>query len=242
MSPEVIQVRDLSKNYGKVQALNGLSFSVEEGETYGFLGPNGAGKSTAINILTGQIKPSSGEVSVLDEDPVSSPVEVRGKVGILPEREDPPSFMTPREYFEFIAEVREIPRLDEKVEKWAERLEFQDKLDTINMDLSKGEKQKVMVTQAFLHEPELVFIDEPLTNLDPVIQEEVKEFFREYREKGNTLFVCTHVLGLAEDVCTRVGILKDGKLDEEVDIDDVDDLTEEFLDEVDVVESAEKNA
>lgn len=242
MSSEVIQVRNLSKNYGKVQALNGLSFSVEEGETYGFLGPNGAGKSTAINILTGQIKPSSGEVSVLDEDPVSSPVEVRGKVGILPEREDPPSFMTPREYFEFIAEVREIPRLDEKVEKWAERLEFQDKLDTINMDLSKGEKQKVMVTQAFLHEPELVFIDEPLTNLDPVIQEEVKEFFREYREKGNTLFVCTHVLGLAEDVCTRVGILKDGKLDEEVDIDDVDDLTEEFLDEVDVVESAEKNA
>ncbi len=242
MSSEVIQVRNLSKKYGKVQALNGLSFSVEEGETYGFLGPNGAGKSTAINILTGQIKPSSGEVSVLDEDPVSSPVEVRGKVGILPEREDPPSFMTPREYFEFIAEVREIPRLDEKVEKWAERLEFQDKLDTINMDLSKGEKQKVMVTQAFLHEPELVFIDEPLTNLDPVIQEEVKEFFREYREKGNTLFVCTHVLGLAEDVCTRVGILKDGKLDEEVDIDDVDDLTEEFLDEVDVVESAEKNA
>ena len=242
MSSEVIQVRNLSKNYGKVQALNGLSFSVEEGETYGFLGPNGAGKSTAINILTGQIKPSSGEVSVLDEDPVSSPVEVRGKVGILPEREDPPSFMTPREYFEFIAEVREIPRLDEKVEKWAERLEFQDKLDTINMDLSKGEKQKVMVTQAFLHEPELVFIDEPLTNLDPVIQEKVKEFFREYREKGNTLFVCTHVLGLAEDVCTRVGILKDGKLDEEVDIDDVDDLTEEFLDEVDVVESAEKNA
>lgn len=242
MSPDVIEVEDLSKNYGQVQALNGLSFEVEKGETYGFLGPNGAGKSTAINVLTGQIQPSSGSARVLGDDPESDPVDVREKVGILPEREDPPSFMTPREYFEFVAEVRSIPNLDNRIEEWAERLDYADKLDTINMDLSKGEKQKVMVTQAFLHEPDLVFIDEPLTNLDPVIQEEVKDFFRDYRERGNTLFICTHVLGLAEEVCTRVGIIKDGKLDEEVNMDDVDDLTEEFLDEVEVVESTEKDA
>jgi ABC-2 type transport system ATP-binding protein len=239
---KVITTEDLSKNYGSVQALDKLSFDVEEGETYGFIGPNGAGKSTAINILTGQIQPSSGSAEVMGKDPVSEPVEVREEVGILPEREDPPSFMTPREYFEFIGEVRDISHLDRKVEEWAERLGFSDQLDTMNMDLSKGEKQKVMVAQAFLHEPELVFIDEPLTNLDPVIQEEVKDFFREYREDGNTLFICTHVLGLAEDVCTRVAIIKDGKLDKELEMEEVDDLTQEFLDEVDVVESAKKNA
>ncbi|MFB6204393.1 MAG: ABC transporter ATP-binding protein [Candidatus Nanohaloarchaea archaeon] len=237
-----IDISSLKKNYGDIKALEGLDLTVDEGELFGFIGPNGAGKSTTINILTGQIKPSGGNCSVLGINPVQEPVKVREKVGILPEREDPPSFLTPREYFEFVAEIRNIDDWEARARDWAERLEFEEKMDTLNMDLSKGEKQKVMVAQAFLHEPELVFIDEPLTNLDPIIQERVKDFFVDYRERGNTIFLSTHVLSLAEEVCTSVGIIDSGELVAERDMEDVEkSLTDEFLDEVEGFEAAQRD-
>ncbi|MFB6265715.1 MAG: ABC transporter ATP-binding protein [Candidatus Nanohaloarchaea archaeon] len=208
----VIETRGVSKSFGKVQAVKDLDMEVGEGQLYGFIGPNGAGKTTTIELLTGQLEPDSGTMNVLGVDPVENPVEVRGKVGVLPEREDPPSFLTPREYFEFVADVRGTEEVDVKVEEWAERLRFEDRLDTLSKDLSKGEKQKVMISQAFLHEPDLVFIDEPLINLDPVVQERLKEYFRGYREDGNTVFLSTHVMSLADEVCTHIGLLDQGEL------------------------------
>ncbi|MDY6770816.1 MAG: ABC transporter ATP-binding protein [Candidatus Nanohaloarchaea archaeon] len=241
---KAIQTHDLTKRFDDVDALKGLDLSVDKGELYGFIGPNGAGKTTTINVLTGQLNPTSGTSSVLGIDPVLAPVDVRSKVGILPEREDPPSFMTPREYFEFVAEVRDIDGIERRIAVWAERLKFEEKLDSLNKDLSKGEKQKVMITQAFLHEPELVFIDEPLINLDPIIQERVKDFFQEYRDDGNTLFLSTHVLSLAEDICTRVGIIDQGELVAEMDRDEFEDqrLIEIFLTEVERFESPSTDA
>lgn len=237
---KAIKIEGLEKRFGDLEALKGLDLEVEEGEFYGFIGPNGAGKSTTINILTGQMKPSAGRTEVLGIDPSENPKKVRERVGILPEREDPPSFLTPREYFEFVAEVRNIE--DPEIERWAERLKFEEKLDTINADLSKGEKQKVMITQAFLHEPELVFIDEPLTNLDPIIQERVKNFMTDYRERGNTIFLSTHVLGLAQDVCSRVGILDKGELIVERDVADIEGaLIDQFLEEVDSFENSQRD-
>lgn len=213
-----IQTRELSKRYGDVVALDSLSLTVEDGECYGFLGPNGAGKSTTINILTGQLVPDSGEARVAGVDPVETPVEARRHVGILPESGRPPSFLTVREYFEFAAATRDIEEatMTERVDRWAERLEFAHKLDTLCTDLSQGERQKVLITQAFLHEPRVVFIDEPLTNLDPIMQERVKQFFETYREAGNTLFLSTHFVETAAEVCTQVGILNRGRLLEEL--------------------------
>ncbi|QKQ98359.1 ATP-binding cassette domain-containing protein [Candidatus Nanohaloarchaea archaeon] len=237
---KAIKAEGLSKSFGSVEALKSLDLEVEEGELYGFIGPNGAGKSTTINILTGQLSADSGSAEVLGVDPQKHPRTVREKIGILPEREDPPSFLTPREYFQFVGEIRNI-EVAEKVDEWAERLKFEEKLDTLNMDLSKGEKQKVMVAQAFIHEPDLVFIDEPLTNLDPLVQENVKSFFQEYQEKGNTIFLSTHVLSLAQEVCTKIGVLDEGELISEHDIEEVGELTEEFLDEVEGFESAQRN-
>lgn len=231
-----ISTDDLTKTYGDVTALDGLSLTVDDGELYGLLGPNGAGKTTMIEILTGQIRPTRGTASVLGTDPVLNPVEVRSKVGILPEREDPPSFLTPREYFEFVCDVRDVSIEEAPIDAWVDRVGLHDKMDTLNKDLSKGEKQKVMIAQAFLHEPELVFIDEPLINLDPVIQERVKSFFKSYRDDGNTIFLCTHVLSLAEDLCTNVAIIENGKLKAEHDADELQDaddgLVGMFLDEV----------
>ncbi len=233
-----ILAEDLRKAYGDLVALDGLSLSIEGGELFGFLGPNGAGKTTTIGILTGQLLPDGGRVSVLDTDPTSNPVETRRKVGVLPEQESPPSFMTPREYFDFVGTVRDIdtPTVEERVAQWADRLAFREKLDTLNTDLSRGQQQKVMITQAFLHEPRVVFIDEPLANLDPIIQERVKRFVVDYVEDDNTVFLSTHHIEVAEQVCTRVGIVNAGRLIAErrpADLTAGESLLDLFLDNVD---------
>jgi ABC-2 type transport system ATP-binding protein len=202
--------------YDDVLALDDLTLSVERGAAFGFLGPNGSGKTTTIDVLTGQRTPTAGSARVLDIDPVADPVGVREQVGIVPEGEHPPSFMTPREYFQFVADVRDVDGVEDRIEEWADRLLFADTLDTLTTDLSKGQRQKVMLTQAFLHEPDLVFIDEPLVNLDPLIQERVKDFFREYHGAGNTLFLSTHFIEVAADVCDRVAVIADGRLEARV--------------------------
>jgi len=230
-----VETEGLTKEYGDLTALDGLTLEVEEGELFGLLGPNGAGKSSTIEILTGQTEPTSGTARVMGVDPTKNPVEARSRMGVLPEREDPPSFLTPREYFDFVADVRDV-ELDGKVDEWASRLGFDDKLDAISMDLSRGQKQKVMFAQAFVHEPDLVFIDEPLTNLDPVVQERVKDFIVEYNETGKTVFLSTHDITVAEEICTRVGIIQNGELVAERDVEEVNQsgssLIDEFLNEV----------
>lgn len=242
MSP-AIETRGLRKVYGDLTALSDLSLSVEEGELFGLLGPNGSGKTTTIDILTGQRTPTAGEASVLGIDPVEEPVRVRERIGIVPEGEHPPSFMSPREYFRFVGDVRGIGGVDRRIDEWADRLAFAGKLDTLCTDLSKGQRQKVMLTGAFLHEPDLVFIDEPLVNLDPIVQERFKEYLREYHAAGNTLFLSTHFVGVAEELCSRVGIVADGEFVAEVGGDELEeaDLLGAFLDEVGDIDEPQAN-
>jgi ABC-2 type transport system ATP-binding protein len=232
-----IRTDGLRKSYGDVRALSALSLTVDDGELFGFLGPNGAGKTTTIRVLTGQLVPDAGSVDVLGVDPVADPIEVRRRVGVLPEQESPPSFMTPREYFSFVGEVRDIDPavVRERTDEWADRLLYSEQLDTLNTDLSRGQQQKVMITQAFLHEPDLVFIDEPLANLDPIVQERAKRYFEAYRDAGNTLFLSTHHIEVAEELCSRVGIVNDGELVAERDpaaLDDGESLLDAFLESV----------
>ena len=207
-----IEIEGLTKRYGDLTALADLSLSVESGSLFGLLGPNGSGKTTTIEILTGQRKPDDGTASVLGIDPVTSPQAVRAAVGILPEREDPPSFLTPREYLRFVGNVRELDDIEARIDRWAERLEFAETLDTVSADLSEGQRQRVMLGQAFVHDPDLVFIDEPLVNLDPILQERVKRELRAYCDAGNTLFLSTHFVDVAADLCDRVGVLDGGQL------------------------------
>jgi ABC-2 type transport system ATP-binding protein len=212
-----VETTNLRKEYGEIVALDGLDLTVERGELYGLLGPNGSGKTTTIEILTGQRTPTEGSASVLDVDPVAEPVAVRESIGILPEREDPPSFLTPREYLRFVGDVRGIDDIENRIEHWAGKLEFRGILDTLSTDLSEGERQRVMLAQVFIHEPELAFIDEPLVNLDPLMQADVKRYLREYCADGNTLFLSTHFMEVAEQLCTAVGIITEGKLVAEAD-------------------------
>ena len=208
----VIEGQDLSKAYGDVQAVDHVTLSVKEGALFGLLGPNGSGKTTMIRMLTGQTKPTGGTATVLGLDAVLDPVGVRARVGIIPEQETPPSFLTAIEYLEFVAAVRKIPDIDKKADFWFDYLDFADKKNVLCKDLSRGTRQKLMFTQAFIHEPALALIDEPLINFDPIMQDLVKEFLVDYVKKGRTIFISTHILEVAEEICSEFAILHKGKL------------------------------
>jgi ABC-2 type transport system ATP-binding protein len=208
----VIRAEELTKQFGDLTAVNQVSLSVEEGSLFGLLGPNGSGKTTMIRMLTGQIRPTSGSARVLGLDVAASPVAVREKVGIIPEQESPPSFLTAEEYLSFVAKVRKLDDGAERAGWWFEFLEFEDKRDVLCKDLSRGTRQKLMFAQAFLHRPVLALIDEPLINFDPVMQQKVKEFLKGYVRDGGTIFISTHILEIAEEICSDVAILHRGNL------------------------------
>lgn len=208
----MIEVRNLSKSYGSTKAVNDISLSIGKGELFGLLGPNGSGKTTMIKMLTGQIKPTSGSVRVHGVDVLEDPIRVRELVGVIPEQETPPSFLTAEEYLYFVAKIRKMENYEKTCEKWFEFLDFGDQKNSLCKDLSRGTRQKLMFAQAFLHEPELAIIDEPLINLDPVMQRKVKDFLAEYVKNGGTIFISTHILEIAKQICTSIGIIYKGKL------------------------------
>jgi ABC-2 type transport system ATP-binding protein len=139
-------------------------------------------------------------------------VRVRELVGITPEQETPPSFLTAEEYLHFVGHIRRIQDIETQCSFWFDFLEFGDKRDVLCKDLSRGTRQKLMVAQAFLHRPELVLIDEPLINLDPLMQRKIKDYLTGYVKGGGTVFISTHILEIAQEICTRIGIIHQGSL------------------------------
>jgi len=212
MTAPVIAATGLKKVYGDLVAVNGISLSVEKGALYGLLGPNGSGKSTMIKMLTGQIRPTAGTATVLGLDVRQNPIGVRERVGIIPEQETPPSFLTATEYLQFVGAIRKIPDIDERATWWFDFLDFADKKDVLCKDLSRGTRQKLMFAQAFIHKPQLALIDEPLINFDPIMQHVVKDYLTEYTKAGNTIFLSTHILEVAEEICSGFAILHKGNI------------------------------
>ena len=207
-----LEARNLTKTFGDTTAVNDITLSVKECELFGLLGPNGSGKTTMIKMLTGQIRPTSGVATVLGRDAAKDPIGVRERVGIIPEQETPPSFLTAQEYLDFVSAIRKIPDTEQRTAWWFEFLEFSDKKNVLCKDLSRGTRQKLMFAQAFVHEPALALIDEPLINFDPIMQEVIKDYLVEYVKKGRTIFISTHILEIAEEICSEFAILHNGKL------------------------------
>ncbi len=202
----------MAKKYGDFIALHPLNVEVHSGEFFGVFGPNGAGKSTFIKLLTGQLKPSKGKIEVLGINAIKNPQKVKANIGIVPESESPPSYLTPVEFLQFVAKLRDLEEVDEKVEYWMEWFGLEDKRNTMCKDLSKGQRQKVMLASAFIHKPKLLFLDEPFANLDPIYQRKCREWLLSHVKQGGTIFLCSHVLEMAERMCNRMAIINDGKV------------------------------
>jgi len=211
----VIRTEGLVKDYGKVRALAGLDLEVERGELFGFLGPNGAGKSTTIRLLLDLLRPTAGRVEVLGQDPAHAGALLRGRIGYLPGELPMVGRKTAGELLRYLARLRGGAGR-EQIEPLASRLDLD--LDRPLRSLSKGNKQKVGVVQAFMHRPELLILDEPTSGLDPLLQREVLDLVLEATERGATVFMSSHVLSEVEEIAGRVAIIRAGRI---VDIDDV---------------------
>jgi ABC-2 type transport system ATP-binding protein len=208
----VIEVSRLGKSFGRVRALKDVDLTIRRGEFFGFFGPNGAGKTTLLRILTGQLEPDGGSARVMGIGLPDGAVQVRAAVGVVPEFESPPSFLTGDEYLRFVLRARGIKGDDGRVDRWVDFFELGDHRHTLCKDMSKGMRQKIMLGAAFIHEPELLFLDEPFINLDPLFQKKVQDHLRRYISGGGTVFMCSHLLEIAERLCSRLAIINEGEL------------------------------
>lgn len=211
----IVEAKDVHKNFGSVQALAGLSLKVMPGEIYGLLGPNGAGKSTMIKIITGLSEQTSGEVRVLGLDPRESPVEVKSKIGYVPETTMLYESLSPRDFFEFVVSVRKLDKktANDRVSKLATAFGLEEYYDSPIATLSMGTKQKVTIIASLIHEPPLLVLDEPMNGLDAKSSRIFKDVISlQSQRPGRGVVFSTHIMEVAEHLCTRIGIIYKGSI------------------------------
>ena len=207
----MIQVNGLTKDYGARRAIDNLTFDAEQGEIVGFLGPNGAGKTTTMRILTGYMPPTDGTATVAGYDVVEDSLEVRKRVGYLPETVPLYDDMTAFEYLKFMARLRRVPNPEERAFETLEGVNLADRADSYIGTFSKGMRQRVGLAQALIHQPEVLILDEPTIGLDPAQVVEIRNAIREIG-KDRTVLLSTHILSEAQQICDRVLIINKGKI------------------------------
>ncbi|MFB6151872.1 MAG: ATP-binding cassette domain-containing protein [Haloarculaceae archaeon] len=230
----LIETHDLTKRFGDVTALDDLSFSVEEGEIFGFLGPNGAGKSTTINVLLGFTRPTAGSASVFGYDAVQESKQIRQNTGALLEGYGVYERITAREHIERAAKTKGVTVDADEI---MERVGIAHAADRKAGGFSKGMRQRMAVGVALVGEPDLLVLDEPSTGLDPNGVRELREVIREENRRGATVFFSSHLIDQVEAVCDRVGILQDGQMVTEGDVDDLRAQLDAATVRVDVAEA-----
>ncbi len=218
MRTPVIEVRNLTKFYGKQRGILDLTFDVQEGEIFGYLGPNGAGKTTTIRTMLDLIRPSKGEAKIFGEDTRLKGEVIRADIGYLPGELSLYGNLTGEETLRYLSSIRGQVEWG-YVQELAER--FETNLNKKVSDLSSGNKQKIGLIQAFMGKPRLLLLDEPTSGLDPLMQQEFFRLIEEARENNQTVFVSSHILPVVERICDRVGIIRKGEF---VAVEDVDDL------------------
>lgn len=209
----MIEVRDLTKDYGPRRAINQLNFTINKGEVVGFLGPNGAGKSTTMKIITGFMAPSSGSAKIAGFDVFESPLEVKKRIGYLPETPPVYTDMYVRDYLTYVAELKQVPR--EKIQKQVDHALEKTNLGSVQkrliQNLSKGYRQRVGIAQALVSNPEVLILDEPTVGLDPKQVAEIRELIKELRGH-HTVILSTHILSEVQATCERVIIINQGQI------------------------------
>jgi ABC-2 type transport system ATP-binding protein len=207
----MIQVNGLTKDYGARRALHSITFDANQGEIVGFLGPNGAGKTTTMRILTGYMPPTDGTAVVAGYDVVEESLEVRKRVGYLPETVPLYMDMTALEYLKFMAELRHIPNAEERAYESLEQVNLADRANGYISNFSKGMRQRVGLAQALIHRPEVLILDEPTIGLDPAQVVEIRNVIKEIG-RDRTVLLSTHILSEAQQICDRVLIINKGSI------------------------------
>jgi ABC-2 type transport system ATP-binding protein len=212
----MIDIRNLSKSYikGSVKAVDNLNLNVGKGEIFGFLGPNGAGKTTTIKMIVGLLNPDGGSITVNGYDMRRQPLEAKKSIGYVPDNPDVYEKLTGMEYLNFMTDVYEVPAdiRKERIKYFLDKFDLTDAAPDLIKSYYHGMKQKIVLTGALVHDPEVWILDEPMVGLDPKSAHLLKELMRAHCDKGNTVFFSTHVLEVAEKLCDRIGIIHRGRL------------------------------
>ena len=230
----MLKIEHLTKTYGEKKAVNDLSLHIQPGEIYGFIGHNGAGKSTTIKSAVGILKFDTGTITINGKSLTEDPLGCKRDLAYIPDNPDLYDFMSGIKFLNFVADIFAVPAAErqEKIRKYADLFELTGDLAQPISAYSHGMKQKLAVIAAWLHSPKLIVMDEPFVGLDPKASHHLKEMMREHCDNGGAIFFSTHVLEVAEKLCDKVAIIKQGKLVKTGTMDEVkgdDSLEEVFL-------------
>jgi len=210
----MIELKNLTKKFGEIIAVNRLNLSVSEGEIFGFIGPNGAGKTTTLRMMSGILAPTEGSIMIDGIDMARQPEKAKQRMGYIPDRPFLYEKLTGMEFLRFTADLFGVEDglFKEKSESLLKKFSIYDWRDELIESYSHGMKQRLIISAALLHKPKALIIDEPMVGLDPAGIRMMKNIFRDLSEKGTTLFMSTHTLSVAEDLCDRIGVIHKGKL------------------------------
>lgn len=210
----MLRIENLTKKFGDKKAVDSLSLHIEPGEIYGFIGHNGAGKTTTIKSIVGILKFDEGEILVDGMSVKENSIECKKKIAYIPDNPDLYEFMTGISYLNFIADIYNVSSQDrtERIKKYGDLLELTDDLAQPISAYSHGMKQKLAIISAWIHNPKLIIMDEPFVGLDPKSSHILKEMMRDVCDKGGAIFFSTHVLEVAEKLCNKIAIIKNGQL------------------------------
>jgi len=208
----MIELRGLTKRYGSFTAVNNIDLSVPRGELFGFLGPNGAGKTTTLRMIAGILRPTSGTVHIGGIDLAAQPTAAKSKLGFVPDRPFIYEKLSGSEFLRFVAGLynQEGPEIEHRARELLALFDLEEWRDELVESYSHGMRQKLIISSAFVHRPEVIVVDEPMVGLDPKAARILKDLFKEYTRRGHTIMMSTHTLEVAETMCDRIAIMQGG--------------------------------
>jgi ABC-2 type transport system ATP-binding protein len=229
MNAPIIDITDLSKFYGKARGIEHINLEISEGEIFGFIGPNGAGKSTTIRILMNMIFPTSGSARIMGMDVIRETKKIKTHIGYIPSDANAYSAMEVREFLDYCIAFYNVHNGEQRITELAGLFELD--LNRKIAELSLGNRKKVSIIQSLLHRPRLLILDEPTTGLDPLMQSVFFDLLRTENQKGMTIFFSSHILSEVQMLCKRVAIIKEGRI---IQLEDIDNLRKKQLKKVSI--------
>jgi ABC-2 type transport system ATP-binding protein len=210
----MIRLTGLTKRYGDFTAVNAIDLQVPRGELFGFLGPNGAGKTTTLRMIAGILRPTAGKVEIAGIDIEEDPIAAKMRLGFIPDRPFIYEKLTGAEFLRFVAGLydQEGPEVEHRGRELLALFDLDEWKDELVESYSHGMRQKLIISSAFVHRPEVIVVDEPMVGLDPKAAKILKDLFREYVRRGHTIMMSTHTLQVAEGLCDRIAIMQGGKI------------------------------